>query len=125
MKSIIIFVALFGLIAASPAQAEYVATGPIKGNVCNGWGIQVCGLRDLEAVKGDDGRFHQILKTYATVSEFKESSSRCLIKTKFSGLGLFSAGVNAAKQPVFLEKTSTGELRELDVDYITFKCIKR
>ena len=113
------------MFSSDKVQAEYVAIGPIEGNVCQGWGIQVCGRRKLEAVKDDGGRLHKILKIYAEVSEFKESSSRCFIKTKFSGLGLLSSGVNAVKQPVFLERTSTGELKELNVDYITFKCIKR
>lgn len=124
MKKTIILIAVYAVISVAPAWAEYVATGPIKGNVCRGIGIEVCGLHRVVAVKGDDGRLYEVSTRYDSVTEYKEGSGRCWIKTKSSGGGIFSWGVNAIKQPTFLEITD-GKYKELDVEYLTFRCVKR
>lgn len=125
MKKTIILMAVCAAISVSPSWAAYVATGPIEGNVCWGIGIEVCGLHKVAAVKGDDGRLFEVSTKYDSVTEYKESSGRCWIKTKSSGGGLFSWGINAIKQPTFLEITDSGKYKELDVEYLTFKCVKR
>lgn len=109
----------------SASWAEYIATGPFEGNVCHGFGIEVCGLHKIAAVRGDDGRLYEVKTNYGSVTEYKESKRRCWIKTKSKVGGFLSWGGNAIKQPVFLERTSSGEHEELDVEYITFPCIKR
>lgn len=113
------------LLLASPSYADYIVSGQIEGNVCHGIGIEWCELHKIAAVKGDDGRLYEPKTNYASVTEYKESSGRCWIKTKQTGGGLISWGVNAMKQPTFLEKTSSGEYKELDVEYLVFHCIKR
>lgn len=110
---------------SAPTMADYYATGPIEGNVCRGFVIEACGLHTIAAVKGDDDRLYEVQRRFASVTEHKESTGRCWIKTKVKGGGLLSWGVNAAKQPVFYERTSSGEYKELDVEYVTFKCVKR
>lgn len=109
----------------SPALAEYVATGPIEGNVCKGFGIEVCSTHTIVAVKGDDGRMYTVNRQFPSVTEYKEKTGRCWINTKAKGWGLISSAINAAKQPVFFERSPSGEYKELDVEYLTFKCAKR
>lgn len=109
----------------SPSWAEYVATGSIDGNVCRGFGIEWCKFHQIAAVKGDGGRLYEIKTSFDSVTEYDESKRRCWIRTKSKAGGLISWGVNAIKQPVFLERTSSGKYEELDVEYVTFPCIKR
>lgn len=118
-------VILMALAFTTPAHADYFATSTIEGNVCWGFGIEVCGLHTIAAVKGDDGRLYEVKRQFTSVTEYKESSGRCWVNTKSKGGELISWGINAIKQPVFLERTSSGEYKELDVEYITFKCVKR
>lgn len=117
-------VVLISLGFAAPACADYFAIGKIEGNVCWSFGVSVCRLHTISAVKGDDGKLYEVGKQFTTVTEYKESSGRCWITTKDKGRGLISWGINAIKQPVFLEQTSAGKYEELDVDYVTFKCVK-
>lgn len=118
-------VTLIALGFSAPAEADYYATGPIEGNVCRGFFIEACGLHKITAVKGDDGRLYAVQTRFASVTEYNEGTGRCWIRTKAEGGGLLSWAVNAAKQPVFYARTPDGEYRELDVDYVTFKCAKR
>ncbi|MFZ3040677.1 MAG: hypothetical protein WA108_02625 [Thiobacillus sp.] len=120
-----LFLALCFSCFHSTAWAEYVATGPIEGNVCKGFGIEWCSYREIAAVRGDGDRLYEVKTTYDSVTEYDKTKKRCWIKTKSKDGGLISWGVNALKQPVFLEKTSSGKLEELDVEYITFPCLKR
>jgi hypothetical protein len=110
---------------STPALADYQAVGPIEGNVCRGFIIEACGLHRIAAVKGDDGQLHEVQTRFASITEYKESSGRCWIRTKAKGGGLISWGLNAVKQPMFYERTTSGEYKELDVEYVTFKCVKR
>ena len=119
------FTAIFVFCCSASCYADYLVTGPIEGNVCRGFGIQICGLKALDAVRGSDGQPHEILRNYDSVTEYNENSGRCTIKTKSSDLSIISWGINAIKQPVFLQRTDSGGWLELDVDYIRFKCIKR
>lgn len=107
------------------AFADYLVKGPIEGNVCWGLGIEVCGLKKLDAVKGADGRLFTISDRFKSVSEYNSAKGRCWIRTKSTGGGLFSWGVNAAIQPEFFEKTDSGEYKKHDVEYVTFKCIEQ
>lgn len=109
----------------SASWAKYIATGPFEGNVCRGIGIEVCDLRKIAAVRGDDGRLYEVTTTFDSVTEYSESKKRCWVTTKRKGGGLFSWAINAAKQPVFFERTTAGRLEEIDVDYLTFPCVKR
>jgi len=109
----------------SAVWAEYIATGSIEGTVCHGLGIQVCNKHTIAAVRGDGGRLFEVKTIYDSVTEYNGAKKRCAIKTKLKGGGFFNWGVNAVKQPVFLEMTSSGKYEELDVEYISFPCVKR
>lgn len=109
----------------SGAWAKYVVTGPIEGNVCHGFGIEWCGLHKIDAVRGDGGRPYKVKTTFDSVTKFNETKGRCWIVTKSKGGGLLNWGVNVIKQPIFLEMTPTRKYEELDVEYVTFPCLKR
>ncbi len=120
MKSVVI---VFLASLSSLSYADYYVTGKVEGNVCRGFGIEICGLKPIHAVKRD-GQMYEVAPSFKTVSEYKESSKRCWIMTKNKGGGLISLGINAATQPDFYEK-SGGEYKKIDADYITFPCIQR
>ncbi len=115
------FFLLFSLYSAS-SQAEYCAISEIKGNVCSGFVIETCKFVRIDAVK-EGGKLYKVNRCYESVSEHSESKSRCWIRTKSTGGGLLSWGLNAASQPQFLHQNSDGTYEDIDVEYITFKCV--
>jgi hypothetical protein len=121
MRFLIMMAAL--LITVSDAKAEYVAIGQIQGTVCKGFVIEVCSKYNLSAVKGSDGKMYTVSRTFDSVDE--HNGDLCHIRTKLTTGGAFSWAINSVAQPVFYEKTAAGEYKELDVEYVTFKCKKR
>lgn len=114
---------LLFLMLTNIAHAKYIMTGPAEGQVCV---LSIlCKFHPIAGVKGDDGRPHELMRTYPKVSDYNESKKRCWINTKSTGLGIFSFGINMFSQPVFLELANNGGFKEIDVEYITFPCIKR
>ena len=119
------FALFFALtVANSVAIADYAVVGKIEGSSCWGVGFQMCSMKTIEAVKGDDGRLYTVAESFPRVSEYSASKGRCWIRAKDSGTGLISMAANAAFSPSFYEKTSSGEFKKVDVEYITFKCTK-
>lgn len=82
-------------------------------------------MKKLDAVKGKDGRLYTIADRFESVTEYKPEKGRCWIRTKSTQAGLISWGINAVTQPDFYEKEASGEYKKHDVEYVTFKCIKR
>lgn len=121
---IIIFVAA-ALSTPLAAFADYCAVGEIEGNLCKGFIVEACKLVRIDAVKGDDGKLFTVKRCYPSVSEYDQTKGRCWIRTKSTGGGLLSWAFNAPQQSVFYHKTAHGEYEELDVEYVTFKCVPR
>lgn len=109
----------------SEAHADYCAVGKIEGNVCKGFVIESCKFVRVDAVKGDNGKLFTVNECYSDVSEHSEGKGRCWINTKSKGGGAISWALNAATQPEFLHKNENGEYEEIDVEYLTFKCVRR
>jgi hypothetical protein len=112
-------------VASSASIADYAVVGKVEGSSCWGVGFQMCSMKTIEAVKGDDGRLYSVAESFSKVSEYNASKGRCWIRTKDSSLGLISMAANAAFSPTFYEKTSSGEFKKIDVEYVTFKCVQR
>ena len=121
LSTIVLFLGLYSL-NVSNANAEYCATGVIKGNVCKGFVIESCKTIRVDAIKDEDGKLYSINKCYPKVSEYDEAKKWCWIRTKSDGGGLFSWALNSATQPNFLHRNDDGEYEELDVEYLTFGC---
>jgi hypothetical protein len=119
----LVIVALLG--SAQHCHAAYVATGEIRGNDCSGFIIQVCEVRVVEAVQGDDGRLYTLRREFATVDEYNESKRKCWIKTKSTRIDLVSLAANALAAPTFYSKDASGKYEKLKVDYIVFDCVRR
>lgn len=126
-SSLVIRAAAFviAILTYGTADAQYVATGPYKGTVCSGFIIESCATHEIAAVKGKDGKLYALKTEHQSVDQHSEAKKRCHIRTKSSGAGLLSVGVNAVIQPVFLAKQSNGEYKELDIEYLSFPCIKK
>ena len=117
--------ALLVLFMTPESHAEYCAVGKIDGNVCKGFVIESCKLVRIDAVYGDNGQLFTVKKCYSNVSEYSEGKGRCWINTKSKGGGALSWLLNVATQPKFLHKNENGEYEEIDVEYLTFKCVRR
>jgi hypothetical protein len=113
------------LALASSSEAAYLVAGPIKGTVCRGFIIEHCSSYQIDAVRGSDGKLYTVRSEFEDVDDFNERTGRCSIRTKSKSLGLISLGINLATQPVFLTKDDNGEFKELDVEYITFGCVRK
>lgn len=113
------------LLFSTWALAEYKAVGKIEGNVCWGFVIESCKFYEVHAVQADDGQPYSVTHTYENVSEYSQSKGRCWINTKSRGGGVLSWLTNAAVQPQFYTKNEGGEFEEIDVEYLTFRCIQR
>jgi len=105
------------------ARADYCAVGQIKGNVCWGFVIESCKFISVDAVKGDDGRLFTLHNCYDKITDYQQG--RCWVDTKSRGGGLWSWTLNAAAQPEFLHKNEDGKYEDIDVEYLTFKCVRR
>jgi hypothetical protein len=123
MKKLIFLSFMF--IFFQTVHAAYLVNGKVEGNVCSGTIVKTCKFEDLHAIKGSDGNLYTITNSFESVTEYNQSKNRCWINIKGRGIGVISWGINAAVQPDFYEKTSSGEFKKVDVDFITFKCIKR
>lgn len=123
----VIRVVAFGIVSLTygAAHAQYVATGPYKGTVCSGFIIQSCAIHEITAVKGKDGKLYTLKTEHQAVDEYNGDNKRCHIRTKSKGAGLLSVGVNAITQPVFLTKQAGGDYKELDIESVSFPCIKK
>ena len=122
----IVTVVLLVMMAGSNSYAEYAAIGTIQGNHCSGLFIKTCGLKDIAAVSGSDGKLHEIKTTYDSVTEYKETTGKCFIRvSRSSGLGPISWAINYWKGTEFYAKDSSGEFTSVDIEYITFKCKKQ
>ena len=122
LRAVATGVALF---TCSTANAQFVATGPYKGTVCSGFIIESCGTHEISAVRGKDGKLYMLKTEHQAVDEYNEDKRRCHIRTKSKGAGWLSLGLNAVTQPVFLTKQPNGEYKELDVEYVSFPCVKK
>ncbi len=122
MKKIILFT-IFTFVLLN-ANEVYCATEPIKGNVCTGFIIESCKHVQIDAIKDDDGNLFEPKRCYDSVTEYSESKNLCWIHTKSKNWGALSWAINSISQPNFLHKNQSGELEEIDVEYIVFKCEK-
>ncbi len=122
-RSILAGAAVVVALPIAPVAAEFVATGPIKGQVCRGFVIEACKFHVLHAVKGDSGQLFTIRDRYERVSEHRDGC--CWIRTKSKGAGLISWGANIASQPEFYERTAEGAYNKLDIEYVVFPCQER
>lgn len=111
-----------------PANADYLATGPIQGEVCSHYVVyHSCKFEQVDAVEGKDGKLYTIPRQYETVSEHRvgKDKQRCWIRIKSDGWGAISAVMNWALSPKLFQHKPDGEFRKLDVETLYFECIKR
>lgn len=121
---VLFFIGIFYLSSAT-ANNEFCAVGDIEGSVCKGIFIKSCKFVKVDAVKGNNDKLFTINECYQKVSNFDERKGRCWINTKVRGDNLIFSAVNSAFQPEFFHKNKKGNYEELDVDYITFQCVKK
>lgn len=104
------------------ASADYIVTGPITGLDCF---LMVCSTHQIDAVEGEDGQKYSPARRYAHVSDYTKfrNSYRCRIDTK-ANFGLLGRAFNAIAAPTFYTRQSDGSFKEVDVESISFECVK-
>ena len=104
------FSGIFLLILCNSVQADsFLITGAPQGEVCKFAGL-LCSMHDIAGVRLDNGQVHMRPYSYAKVDQYSEDKKRCWIKT--------GGGVK------FVEQTSFGTYKDIDVETVSFPCIK-
>lgn len=112
--------------ATGPAySAGYCATGEMKAQECWGFVIESCQFVRVDAVANEDGKLFKIQRCFESVSDYSARDSRCWIRTKSRGAGVFSWAANAIVQPKFMHKKDDGSYKKVDAEYLTFNCKKK
>lgn len=112
------------LVCAAPASAGYLAVGPIEGTVCEGLVIKSCSARTLSAVEGPNGNLHEITRYFESVDSVN-SKGRCTIRIKKSGVSIVGSAMQAGMGPKFYEMNSSGRYSPVDVEYVSFNCVRQ
>ena len=124
---IIALTVLVSMMASATCLAGYQVRGKMTGEECTSYVLfEKCDKKNIDAVKGDDGKLYNITNYFSNVSSYKDSSSGdglCWIRVKSARYGAISWGINLAK-PKFYEKQPDGTYEHVDIETIVFKCIK-
>jgi hypothetical protein len=112
MKALLIVLAL---VFATPAFADYYATGKITGQESHWFGFGVKNV-SVDAVK-QEGRMFEVATRYAEVSSY--SGGRCWID-----MGWAMTAITYFHDITFYE-LKNGEYRKLNLSNISFSCVKR
>ena len=124
------------LTSSQPALAKYYAKGEIigysHGSISKFFqGFITAAPRKIYAIKGEDGKLFEIPRIYPDSNVEKLGGNRCIVRTKISNdsdnllINAIVATVNSYRQPTFLGKNKDGSYEELDVEYLSFECIKK
>ena len=100
------------------AFADYYVTGKITGGHKKYMGF-VLEIVNVDAV-GKKGELYNLQKFYKKVSDYK--NGRCWIDTR---LGQIGKVLNFFRNQNFYELQSDGTYKKLNLEYITFPCVKR
>ena len=127
----LVMVALIGVIVMPmTALADYIAVGSFEGEECTSYLVlDVCDMRSVDAVKGDDGRLYSVRRRYPDVSKYwvrKKRTQMCRINLKGRrAIGLWDDAANLlfGSSTKFYTKTSQG-YKKVDVEFLQFKCRK-
>lgn len=106
---------------ATTAQAGYIVTGPMEGQVCSGFVIKSCSRKTVAAVQNSSGGLSEVTKYFNQVTEHNPATGRCVVRIKSKSDSLISAGIDAIRNPTFYERTGS-EYQKIDVEYLTFNC---
>ena len=111
---------VFGLLWCNVGFADYYVTGKIQGANKKLLGFATS-IVDVHAV-GKPGDLYSLQLRYEKVSEYSKSKGRCWIKTE---LGQIGKVLNFFKNQSFYQRQSDGSYKKLNLEYITFPCVKK
>ena len=115
MKKLIFIILIF---FSTNAFADYYVTGKITGGHKKYMGFAI-EIVNVDAV-GKKGDLYNLQRVYKKVSDYK--NDRCWIDTR---LGQIGKVLNFFRNQNFYERQSDGTYRKLNLEYITFPCVKR
>ena len=107
----------------SIALADYVRTGPAKGEDCT-LGV-VCKWHTVDAVSDKNNKLHELAFSFNKVSSYDKRKQRCWINTSSGhSFGFLGYAFDAAFRPNFYT-LKNGSYKKINFDFITFPCTKR
>lgn len=111
------------LFFATIVRADYYVTGKIRGSECTNYlVVSSCSFVNIDAVAGSDGKLFYLAKRYDEVSEF--NGRRCIVRVKSTGAGVWSGVINMFRNVTFFTKKNK-KFEEVDIDYLTFPCVRK
>lgn len=121
--STIIFVLLS--LNHSTATADYVAVGPFTSSSCTNYLLfKSCQVVTVDAVR-NDGKLYEIRKRWADVDRFNKGKGTCYVKISSAGsLALTDILISTLNSQVFYTRKN-GQLEEINIEHLNFKCVKR
>ena len=120
MKKLLSLFLFLSLCFSNISKADYYVNGKIEGGHKSYMGF-VLEIVSVDAV-GQKGKLFNLATVYKKVSEYNEIKKRCWIRTE---LGLIGKALNLFNNEQFWERKKDGSYRELNLEYITFPCIKK
>lgn len=119
MKTLLLII-VFLIAAPCISMSAYYVTGKITGSECTNYMLfEKCEERNIDVVKGDDGRFYRLPERFKSVSSSNGRICWIRVKSKFGGA--IGWGINMTK-PKFYEKQADGSYNHVDVESIVFSC---
>lgn len=126
MLNLKIAIALCVLWLALPVHAAYRAVGPVKGDVCIGFGFTYCSMKDIDAVEDKTGAIIDMPQLFEIVTEYKEIKGKgyCYVRTRSTGGGIVAMGANFLTEPKLFKRGPAGSLERIKADYLAFQCVR-
>lgn len=112
------------LIWPAASLADYLVTGQIDASECTSYLVfDSCSFVKVHAVRDDEGTFYHPGERYPSVTDYDKNKGRCWIQIKSKGGGLFSSAANLVIPQIWYTEED-GQMRKIDVEYLTFPCKK-
>jgi hypothetical protein len=123
-QPMIVFTGL--ILFASAALSDYVRTGPLFGEDCKGFVVEVCPEYELVAVKSD-GQLFDLATVVSNrgVDEYSERRGMCWKTLRSEGAGLLSRAINMVALQTYIYVDENGRHKEVKPDRLKFQCYKR
>jgi hypothetical protein len=122
MRYLFLFMA-FVIFTPLDANATYVVTSPIKGEVCKSLAVaSSCKFEPIDAMANWKGDLFELPKYYVRVHDY--NGKTCAIMAKSEGMGIISWIINKTSRPTYLKQVG-GSFQKVNARRLVFQCDRR